>query len=149
MAGEEGGVDVEGAMGREGEGPAGEDEAVGGDNYDIGVEGLQIRAGIAGGKGSRLEDWEAEAFSQEFDGGLGGLLSSSGGAVGLGVDAYDLRPAVRERPEGWDCEVGGAHEDAAQILKVWGHVNGPPPPVGICRHYRGRSRGGAKGVWVG
>ena len=142
-------MDVEGAVGREGESPVGEDEAVGGDNYDIGVEGLQIRAGFAGGKGGRLEDGEAKTFSEEFNGGLCSFLSAAGGAVGLGVDAYDLRPAVRERPEGWDCEVGGAHEDAAEILKVWRRVNGPPPRAGICWHYRGRPRGGAKGVWVG
>ena len=58
VPGEEGGVDVEGAVGREGEGPVGEDKAVGGYDYDVGAEGFQIRPGFLGGQGLRLEDGE-------------------------------------------------------------------------------------------
>ena len=77
------------------------------------------------------------------------FFSASGGTVGLGVDAHDLRSAVGEGLKGGDGEVGGAHEDAAEILKVWRRVDVAPPRAGIWWHYRGRSRARAKGGWVG
>ena len=65
-----------------------------------------------------MEDGEAEVFGEDFDGGLGGLLAAAGWAVGLGVDANDIRSAVDEELEDGDCEVGGAHEDAAEIIEL-------------------------------
>ena len=57
-------------------------------------------------------------FGEDFDGGPSGLLTAAGWAVGLGVDANDIHSAVDEELEGRDCEVGGAHEDAAEIIKL-------------------------------
>lgn len=65
-----------------------------------------------------MEDGEAETFGEDFDGGPACPPPASGGAVGLGVDADDLRSTIGEGPEGGDGEVGGTHEDAARIWKV-------------------------------
>ena len=107
MARKERGVNVEGAVSREGKGPVGKDEAVGSDDDGVGAEGLQFRSGLGGGKGGRLKDGESQGIRENLDGGLGGLFPPAGGAVRLGVNTHDLRSAVGEGLEGWGRRSGG------------------------------------------
>ena len=61
-------MDVEGAVGRKGEGPAWEDEAVGGKRtMGVGAEGFPAQYGLlVVEKGGWLEDGEAEVFRRGF-----------------------------------------------------------------------------------
>lgn len=109
--GEEGGVDVDEAVGGEGQKGRGDQQAIGGDNDDVWREGGELLQGVGFAEGGGLEDVEAALEGELLDGGLGPGKAPAGGPVRRGIDGDDLVGRLYKDVQGRQSEGRGTHED--------------------------------------
>ena len=128
-AGQEGGVDVDDAVTGEVEDGAGEDASVGGNDDEVGLGGGEPGDGLRGAQGVRLEDGDAEAFGLDCGGGGAHATAASGAAVGLRDDEAQVVALSGERAERGQRELGGAHEDCADLLGLHRGVRSTASPL--------------------
>ncbi len=126
--GEEGGVEVDAAVGGDGEECVGEFLAEGDDDEACGLEGMEEGEGVGGvGVFGGAGEGEVVIDGPLGDGGWGENFAAAGGAVGLGDDVEDFVAGGGEGVEGGDGEGAGAEEDdvhggSVNAIALWGNA---------------------------
>ncbi|MNY21101.1 hypothetical protein D3C86_1546230 [compost metagenome] len=112
IAGQERGVDVDAAEGRQVQDRLRQDLAVGDDHDEVGGQGLERREGLlVAAQALRLVDRDPGFEGSLLDRGHGDLLAAPHRPIGLGEDGLDVVAGREEGLERGDGERGGAHED--------------------------------------
>ena len=88
-----------------------QNQPIGHDDGDIGVEGRELCLSLCGPERPGMAHLDPEGLGAALDGRGAVLLAAAGGAGWLGVDGGDLVPGRDQRVQRRDRELGRAHED--------------------------------------
>ena len=119
-------MDIDAPKARGGEDGLGQDQAIGGDDRDIGSEGGEFGLFFGTAQARRMAHGQSQRLGPLVQRGLARGLAAPGRARRLGVDAYDLMPRRHDRVERRHGKAGRSHEDDPH-----------PPPMAWCfgKHY--------------
>ena len=124
-------MDIDAAEARRGKDRLRQDQAIGRDHRDIGIE--RGKGGLLGGvaQGRGVAHHDAQRLGPVMDRSPPLALAATRCSGGLGVGAHQLVPRRDEGVEGRQREVGGTHEDDPHGRRLCRPL--PASPSALCR----------------